>query len=706
MPEPTTSPTAPADPLAAALARWRATVEAELKGAPFDKKLVTRTFEGIALQPLYTRADLAGVSSLDARPGTAPYLRGTRPQGYKGSLWRVAQEIAAVKPADFNAALKQDLMAGQDMVVLTPDLASRSGRDPDEATAVELGQGGVSLANVEDVATALQDVDLNAVPVFIETGAEALPIAALVLEYARQRGVNWPKLTGTLSADPLGEWAQRGQLSGSIETLYDSLAAWTTWSANYAPALHSVGVNAAVWGNAGATATQELAFALAATAEYLRALNRRGVRADSVASRLSFRFAIGQQFFTEVAKFRALRPLLTRVATAFGATPENAARATVHAATSRWDKTMLDPHVNMLRVTTEALSAVLGGCDSLHIAPFDEVAGATTDFSRRIARNVHTLLAEEFNFAETADPAGGSWYVEKLTDTLARNAWALFQDIESKGGLAAALRTGYPQQLVAKAAAEKADAIAKRRLGLVGTNLFPNLKEKPLAPAAVDASELQATLGARIRSRRRGVQSASPIADWSARLTSAMAAAREGATVGQLSRLGQAAAAAETAITAVTARRASEPFESLRAASATFAEKTGARPKVFLAKMGPTLQHKARADFSAGFFAVAGFEPIAKQAFETPESAAQAAVASGAKVVVLCSTDDTYPALVPVFAKALKAAAPKVTVVLAGLPADAAVVTAFREAGVDEFIHIRANVYELLAKFLKQIGAL
>lgn len=706
MPEPTASPTLPADPLAAALARWRATVDAELKGASFDKKFVTRTFEGVALQPLYTRADLAGVQDLDTRPGAAPYLRGTRPLGYKGSLWRVAQEIAAVTPASFNAALRQDLMAGQDMVVLTPDLASRAGRDPDEAPVAELGVSGVSLANVEDFATALKDVDLSAVPVLVETGAEALPIAALYLEHARQSGANWPKLTGTLSADPLGEWAARGELPTSIEALYDSLAAWTTWAANYAPSLHSVGVNAAVWGDAGATATQELAFALAAASEYLRALNRRGVRADSVAARISFRFAVGPQFFTEIAKFRAFRPLWTRVATAFGATAENAARASVHAGTGRWDKTLLDPHVNMLRVTTEALSAVLGGCDSLHVAPFDEVTGATTDFSRRIARNVHTLLAEEFNFAETADPAGGSWYVEKLTDTIARNAWALFQDIEAKGGLAAALRAGYPQQLVAKSAGEKADAISKRRLGLVGTNLFPNLKEKPLAPVAVDQSERQASLACGIRSRRRGAQSASPIADWAGRFAAALAAAREGATVGQLNRLGQIAAAAEATITPVLACRASARFEELRTASAKYAEKTGARPKVFLAKMGPVAQHKARADFSAGFFATGGFESIAKQAFETPESAAQAAVASGAKVVVLCSTDDTYPTLVPVFAKAVKAAAPDVTVVLAGLPADAAVVAAFREAGVNEFIHIRANVYELLAKFLKQIGAL
>lgn len=707
MPELSPPPNVPADPLAAALARWRATVDAELKGASFEKKFVTRTFEGIALQPLYTRADLAGVPHLDAAPGAAPFLRGTRPLGYKNRPWQVAQEIAASSPAEFNTALRHDLMSGQDAVVLTPDAASRAGRDPDEATASDVALRGVSLADLEDMTAALQGVDLTVVPVHVNTGADPLPIAALYLEHARASGVAWPKLIGTLSADPLSEWALRGEPGASPDALYDALAAWTKWAANHAPALHTVGVDASIWANAGGTATQELALALAAAAEYLRALNRRDLRAESVATRMNFRFAVGSQFFTEIAKFRAFRLLWTRVVTAFGASAENAGAATVHAATSRWDKTLLDPHVNMLRVTTEALSAVLGGCDSLHIAPFDEVTGATTEFSRRIARNVHTLLAEEFNFAETADPAGGSWYVEKLTDTLARQAWALFQDIEGRGGFAAALRAGYPQQLVAKAAAEKADAIAKRRLGVVGTNLFPNLKEKPLARSADDRGAVQTALADRIRSRRRAATSAAPITEWTTRFNAALAAAREGVTVGQLRRFNPpAGTGADSAVTPLVACRAAEPFETLRAATTAFAARTGARPKVFLAKMGPVLQHKARADFSAGFFAVGGFEPVAKQSFETAEIAAQAAVASGAKVAVLCSTDDTYPALVPVFAKAVKAAAPDVMVVLAGLPADAAVVESFRAAGVDEFIHVRANVYELLARFLKQIGAL
>lgn len=694
------------DALAEAFSLWKKTVEAELKGVPFEKKLVTRTFEGIALQPLYTRADRAGLPGLETAPGEVPFIRGTRSQGYKNSAWEFAQEIAAATPVAFNAAILADLNAGQNAVVLTPDAAARAGLDPDEAPLEAIGANGVSLADERDLATALAAVDLTAVPVHLRAGADALPLAALFFQLIRARKQAWSALSGSLTADPLGTWAETGTLPVSLDQLYDSLAGWTNWAAANAPQLRSIGVNVALYGDAGATATQELAFALASAADYLRALAARGVDASTALTRLRFRFAIGPQFFTEVAKFRAFRPLLARVASGFGVPPALVAEPAVHAATTQWDKTLLDPHVNMLRVTTEALSAVLGGVDSLHVAPFDEVRGETNEFSRRIARNVHTLLAEEFSFTQTADPAGGSWYVEKLTDELARKAWSLFQDIEGRGGFAASLKSGYVQELVAKSAAEKNDAIARRRLGLVGTNLFPNLKEKPLARTGADAADVANRRSREIVARRHATI---PIAagNWPARFAAALSAAADGATIGQLTRLDRGnGAKPETGVKAIVPHRAAEGFEQLRRASDAYAARTGARPKVFLAKMGPALQHKARADFSAGFFATAGFEAIAKQSFETPEAAAAAVVSSGAPIAVLCSTDDTYPTLVPVFAKAVKDAKPAVAVVLAGLPAEPAAVDAFKQAGVDEFIHIRANVQATLAKFLKQIGAL
>ena len=394
-----------------------------------------------------------------------------------------------------------------------------------------------------------------------------------------------------------------------------------------------------------------------------------------------------------------------RVAQAFGVSADDAAAAVLHAETAQWNKTLLDPHVNMLRATTEALSAVLGGCDALHISPFDEVSGQTTDFSRRIARNVHTLLAEEFHFADTADPAGGSWYVEKLTDDVARRAWAEFQEIEKRGGIVAALKSGYVQEVVGKAAMEKRDAVAKRRLGLVGTNLFPNLREKPLSRRTVGNSEAAAVRAGEIAKRRKPMPPLKLGEDWSKNFADLLVAARTGATLGQLTNwLGGDEEA--PVIEMLPSLRVSAAFEALREATTSFAERTGARPRVFLAKMGPALQHKARADFSAGFFTVGGFEVLAKQSFTTPESAADAAAKSGARVVVLCSSDETYPELLPVLGRQLKTAMPDSILVLAGLPADSATIARFRECGVDEFIHLRANVHEVLANLLKQIGVL
>jgi methylmalonyl-CoA mutase len=678
------------------LAQWRKTVEAELLGVPFEKKLVTKTSEGLSLQPLYSRVDLSEVPNLGSAPGEAPFIRGTNNIGYKNSSWEFSQEILASDCASFNSALLNDLMWGQNSVPVVLDCATRAGQDPDEASECCVARCGLSIADLKDLEVALAKVALDSIPVHIGAGSNALPIAATYLALAANRKVSGKALTGSLTADPVAEWVLSGKTPAKLEALYDALATWSKQAATEAPALRTIGVSAQPWFEAGASATQEIAFALSTAVEYVRALQARGVSVEQVASQIRFSFAIGPTFFMEIAKFRAFRSLWTRVLSAFGAEAA-AGKVAIHARTGLYNKTLHDANVNMLRVTTEALSAVLGSVDSLHIGTFDEVSGKSDEFSRRIARNVHTLLAEEFNFTETADAAGGSWYIEKITDELARKAWALFQELEQQGGFVAALRAGVPQKLVAAVAADKEDAVAKRRTGVVGTNLFPNLKEKYLTIAPVDAS-IKSGLVAAIKARRPAA------APKSGDLKALIAAATAGATIGQLAKA-TVSGEAET-IQAVTCRRLTAGFEELRSASEAFAKKTGSRPKVFLAKMGPVIQHKPRADFSAGFFAVGGFEPIAKQAFETAEAAAEAAAASGAPVAVLCSTDDTYPALVPAFAAAVKKAKPGIVVVLAGLPADKAVVEQFKAAGVDEFIHVRASVRDLLAKLLKQIGAL
>jgi methylmalonyl-CoA mutase len=694
------------DALRASFDTWRKTVEAELKGVPFGKKLVTKTPEGIALQPLYTRLDTAVLPAQDA-------ARGTRAKGYADAPWDFAQEIALAKPADFNAALLSDLNRGQNAVSITLDCAARAARDADTAPAGEVGRRGLSIADLTDLTAALDNVELTALPVHINAGATALPAAALFFALAKKRGVDTAKINGSLTADPLGEYAARGTLPDSLASLEDDLAQWTLWAARHAPGLSTIGIDAALWLNAGGSAVQDLAHALAALVEYIRELTKRGLTAGQVIANTRVTFAIGSQFFMEIAKFRAFRLLVARVATACAAAD---ASPKVHARTGRWNKTVLDINVNMLRVTTEALSAVLGGVDSLHIAPYDEIMGAPDDFSRRISRNIHALLAEEFHFTAPNDPAGGSFYIEKLTDELARKAWAAFQEIEKQGGFTAALRAGALQAAVAAIARDKADGLDKRRLGLIGTNLFPNLKEKTPVARPVTTPEFAAARAAEIKKRRPATMNIK--LNLTAKIVNAVSsnaaddlaaaciqAATQGATIGQLfAATNHRAAKPETAITPVACTRGSEGYEALRASADAYAKKTGARPKIFVAKMGPVLQHKARADFTAGFFSTGGFELLAREAFDTAEAAAKAAIASGAPVAVICSTDDTYPDLAPAFAKAVKAGNPAMKVILAGLPADEALVATYKAAGVDDFIHIRANNRAMLANIQKSIG--
>ena len=636
-----------ANVLESALSVWRQTVEAELKGASFEKKLLTKTFEGITLKPLYTRADLVGrvshLAALAKAPGLAPFLRGTRAAGYAAGRWEVAQEIAAATAEEFNVKLREDLMGGQNAVVLSVETPAR----PD----------GLPLATAGMLEVSLRGVELSVLPVHINAGADVINVAQHYIALAALRGVDGSSLSGSLTADPLNVWAAAGALPIPLSAAYDSLAAWSKRASVVAPELRTVGVDARIWAEAGGSAVLELACALASVVEYIRALRERGVPLEIIVPRLRVTFGAGPQFLMETAKFRAWRPLLVRAVVAFGGAAEIAGRAAVNATTTRWNKTRLDPHVNMLRATTEAFSAVLGGVDSLHVAPFDSLdgIGGSDSFSRRIARNVHTLLAEEFGATSPADPLGGSWCIESLTDELARLAWAQFQQFEAAGGFAAALRAGLPQRLAAATAREKARAAGARRLGIVGANLFPNIKETPLAPLA------------------RG-----PVTDvWPAER-----------------------------IEPAVRFRAAVGFEALRDASAAYAKRTGRHPRVFLAKMGPLAQHKARADFAAGFFAPGGFEVVAKQTFATASEAAKAAGESGAEVAVLCSTDETYPELAPAFAQALKAAKPSVSVVLAGLPADKAAQDVFTAAGVDLFIHLRAPLEDTLTDLLKKIGAL
>ena len=686
---------------------WRKVVDKFLKGAPFEKRLITKTYEEIDLQPMYRREDVAGLPHLDSLPGFAPYLRGTSPLGYVTQSWDVAQELPCATPAEFNAALCADMSRGQNAVNLVLDHPTLSGVDADQAEAAQVGKGGLSISSVADLAQALNGVDLETTPIYIQASASALTFTALLAALVKQQGKSLAKVRGAVGMDPLSQLARDGHLSRDLDGIYGVMAQLTGWAVANAPQLQTITVQGHPYHNGGASTTQELAFALATAVEYIRAMQNRGLSIDDIAPRIRFSLSVGTNFFMEIARLRAARLLWAKIVKAFGGSDE-AQKMSLHARTSSWNQTVYDPHVNLLRATTEAFSSAVGGCDSLHISPFDELLRTPDEFSRRIARNTHTVLREESHITRTVDPAGGSWYVENLTDSVGRKAWALFQDIEKQGGMVKALEAGWPQKQVADTAAKRAANIAKRKDIFVGSNMYPNLKETRLEPEAVDFAARQATRATALSQYRANAyadkkQAAlDALAQGGNKVEAAIQAALAGATLGEIAQAARADAKARVTITPICAYRGAQAFETLREAAEAFVARTGQRPQVFLATMGPLTQHKGRADFATAFLAVGGIETIYPAGFETADEAADAALASGAPAVVICSTDPTYPELVPPLAQKLKQANPGLIVLLAGYPADH--VEAFKAAGVDDFIHLAANCQSLLSTLQKKMG--
>ena len=648
---------------------WRAEAEELLDGEPFEKKLISTTYEGIALQPIYWPQDIAGMPQASSYPGFAPFVRGSHAAGYKKETWNVAQEMIVTTPVETNAALRHELECG--------------------LTTINLRIHSTSL---QDLRVLFDNIDLERTPIMIQAEHAAVSVIALFAELFRSRQLSAANMRGCIGLDPLGLLAISGTLPYSLAEAYTRMAAATKWANASAPRLKTIIVDAASYQNSGGSATQEIACAVATGVEYLREMIQSGLSVDSAAAHLQFGFSIGGSYFMEIAKLRAARLVWAKIMAAFGAA-EQVQKMAIHLTTTRWNKSVCDPYVNLLRATVEAFAGIVGGCESLSVGAFDEVARTPDEFSRRIARNTQIILKDEAHVNEVIDPAGGAWYVEKLTDDVARSAWKLFQEIERLGGMTKALQTGFIQQQIRQTAAARAANLGSRRDVLVGVNMYANPAEERL-----QARPAERTISA--------APSLPPLPERAGK--ELMAWAREAAAAGASSDQIEAALLPQMSpenlpqIEPLRPQRGAAMFEELRAAMDELTAKRGARPTAFLANMGTIAQHKARADFSTGFLEVAGFQILSNPGFANAAEAADAALASNAPLVVICSTDDTYPDLVPPLTHRVKAAKPDTLVVLAGYPKDH--VDAFKQAGVDEFIHIRANVCDTLKNILQRIG--
>ena len=682
--------------------QWQAEVEKALKGGDFHKKMFTKTYEGITLQPIYTPALHGEKIPKGVYPGAGEFLRGTKASGYIKESWGVSQYVDDSLPKDANHASLYEIVKGGTIHNIRLDEATR--HDQDVQVGASVGVGGTSLSTMDDCKQLIERFNLKENPLYIETGASAAILLGMLAATVKASKKQTADLKGLVGADPVGVWAKDGALHISLDTAFDEMAHTVVWAKEQAPELKTVLVSGDVYANGGANDVQEVAYALATAVCYVRQLAQRNIDIHTIAKSMMFTFSLGANFFMEIAKLRALRVLWARIMEAFGA--EEADRAVhVHGRTSAFTKTVYDPYVNLLRNTTQAFSGVVGGLNSLEVSPFDQPIRKADDFSRRIARNIQVMLQTEFELRQPVDPVGGSWYVETLAAELCEKIWAEFQTIESKGGIVAALKEGYPQAQVKAVLEERFKNLAFRRDVAVGNNMYANMTEELLDPKPENQETLRQKRVAQIEEY---LASAESDAVSKAQATLEASTTEPGALIGlielgalqkltmrQIRKALDAGDISSETIEPITAHRWTEQFEALRMRTENYKQRTKDNVKVFLANMGPIPQHKPRADFSTGFFEVGAFEVIKNDGHETTADAAKAARESGADVVVICSTDDTYPELVPPLAKELKETMPNVTVILAGAPPKD-LEPVYREAGVDDFISVRANCYEIL----------
>ncbi len=685
-----------ADFPATSYAEWKKTVEEkELKGVAFEKKMVTKTPEGIDLQPLYVAENWPWAGDPSGFPGFFPYARGTGAIGSTRGGWDIRQAFGEPDPATANGEIRHDLSRGVTSVVLRLDAAARSGAAPSAETA---GRDGVMIHDLAGLEETLAGVDLAKVPVSLEAGAAFLPAALSLAALWRKAGVT--AAAGDFGADPLGHLAASGALPYSLESAFAQVGALAAWTARAFPQVRTVAVDTAAYHHAGASEVHDLGIGLATAVAYLKAMEAAGLGIDDACRQISFTLSIGCEQYLQIAKLRAARKLWAVVASACGASPAAAAMV-LRAKSAERMYTRIDPWVNLLRATVATFASAVGGADSVTCLPFDSAIGLPDSKARRIARNTQVILMEESNLFRVADPAGGSWALESLTEEIAAKAWAFFQEIEAKGGIVATLDSGFLQETIARTMADRDKAIARRKIPLTGVSEFPNIFEEAVLRPPPDLTAALSRTTARLGAGTKAAASAlAALGGGRGSLESVEAALAAGAAFSDLLAV---EAGPGARIAALPRRHLADSFERLRDAANAHKARTGRLPGIFLANLGPVSQHTGRASFAKNFFEAGGIEALGNNGFEAVEPCVEAFKASGARIAILCSSDRLYEELVARFAPALKAAGAE-TLYLAGAPGDKKAL--YDAAGVDDYIFMGGEVLGALTAQLVRLGVI
>jgi methylmalonyl-CoA mutase len=681
---------------------WREAAQALLKDKPFDKVMRSTLIEGITLEPIYRSEDLAKLDIRHELPGMGAHVRARNAAGYEDNAWSISEEIPAATPAEFNKAAINDLSHGQNELNIPLDCATRAGIDADNAEKV--GCGGLSLSTLADLDKALEGVHVEMISTYFQSGASGLPVAALFFAMAKKRGLKEADLAGCFESDPLRVLAARGKLSTSLEEAYREMATLTAFAAKNAPKFQTIGVSGMPYSNGGGSAVDELGYVIATAVEYIREMQKLGLTIDDVAPRMRVTLSLGSNFFVEIAKLRAARLLLANVVESFGG-KEISKAIYIHARGATWNKATLDPYANLLRSTTETFAGAIGGANGMHTAAFDESYETPDEFSRRIARNQQILMQEECELTRTIDPAGGSYYVEWLTDQIAQKAWALFQKVETAGGMYKALASGSVEDSIGKLRADRIKKIQQRRDEIVGVNAYPNANEKLVEMKQGSCDVMKASRAAEVAAARKNVAIDLSKCECDDVVDILVAAAGNGASIGMIASALRKDAAATTIAKPVAEARASESYEKLRRASAAYAAKNGHAPQILQANIGSSRGYRIRADWTSSFFQAAGLQMINDVDYKTTEDLIKAVTEKGSKIVVITSSDENYLTVAIPTAQALKALPSAPYVMLAGTPTPEQEAP-WKAAGVDEYVNVRANNFALNHKMLEMLGAI
>ncbi|PZQ47752.1 MAG: methylmalonyl-CoA mutase [Rhodovulum sulfidophilum] len=665
----------------ASLEEWRALATRELKGAE-PESLNWQTPEGIEVKPLYTAEDLEGLGHLGSLPGLAPYTRGPRATMYAGRPWTIRQYAGFSTAEESNAFYRRNLAAGQQGVSVAFDLATHRGYDSDHPRVVgDVGKAGVAIDSVEDMKILFDGIPLEKISVSMTMNGAVIPILASFIVAGEEQGVPRAQLSGTIQNDILKEFMVRNTYIYPPEPSMRIISDIIGYTSREMPKFNSISISGYHMQEAGANLVQELAFTLADGREYVRAAIASGMDVDVFAGRLSFFWAIGMNFFMEIAKMRAARMLWARIMAEFEPKKAGSSMLRTHSQTSGVSLQEQDPYNNVIRTAYEAMAAALGGTQSLHTNALDEAIALPTEFSARIARNTQLILQEETGITHVVDPLAGSYYVESLTAQIAEKAWELIEEVESLGGMTKAVASGMPKLRIEEAAARRQAAVDRGAEVIVGVNKYQPSKSDPIEILDVDnvkVREAQIARLDRIRATRDQAACDAALAALEEAaagtgnlLAAAVEAARARATVGEISdamekKFGRHRAEVKTLAGVYgAAYEGDEGFAQIQADVAKFAEDEGRRPRMLVVKMGQD-GHDRGAKVIATAFADIGFDVDVGPLFQTPEEAARDAIDNDVHIVGISSQAAGHKTLAPKLIEALRAEGANDVLVICG----------------------------------------